>query len=108
MRLWHGRPAEPDCPLPHGVRRRTGTSLRGMWAHGSTAPSEWHEIQAPAMNELQRAQDLAAAASVLAKDLGCTCDVQVIVAVSPLTGRQRVTAVHEHRCSLPEDEKATS
>ena len=65
-------------------------------------------MQAPAMNELQRAQDLAAAASVLAKDLGCTCDVQVIVAVSASTGRQRVTSVHEHRCSMPEDEGAAS
>ena len=65
-------------------------------------------MQAPAMNELQRAQDLAAAASVLAKDLGCTCDVQVIVAVSASTGRHRVTSIHEHHCSMPADDEAVS
>lgn len=65
-------------------------------------------MQAPAMNELQRAQDLAAAASVLAKHLGCTCDVQVVVAVSASTGRQRVTSVHENHCSMPGDEGADS
>ena len=60
------------------------------------------------MNQLQLAQDLSALATSMAKDLGCDCDLQVAVALSARRGKRRVHCIHEHHCSMPDNEAVAS